>query len=57
MEVSVKTNALLLSKNNNLMKKIVALIAVLAVVLTSCSEYSCPTYSKKPVTEKKSTRV
>jgi PBP1b-binding outer membrane lipoprotein LpoB len=49
--------ALLLSKINNLMKKIVALIALLAVVLTSCSEYSCPTYSRKPATEKKSTRV
>lgn len=44
-------------KNMRFMKKILAFIAVASIVLASCSEYSCPTYSKKPATEKKSARV
>jgi hypothetical protein len=39
------------------MKKVLALIVVLAIVLTSCSEYTCPTYAKKPEPAKKSVRV
>lgn len=39
------------------MKKVLALVVVLAIVLTSCSEYTCPTYAKKPAPEKKSARI
>ena len=39
------------------MKKVLALIVVLAMVLTSCSEYTCPTYAKKNTPAKKSVRV
>lgn len=39
------------------MKKITALMLLMVVLLASCSEYTCPTYSKKPAAEKKSVRV
>jgi len=39
------------------MKKIFALLLVATIILASCSEYSCPTYSKKPATGEKSARV
>lgn len=39
------------------MKKVLTLIAALAIVLTSCSEYTCATYAKKTSPEKKSVRV
>ena len=35
-------------KTHNVMKRVLAVIALL-VFLTSCSQYTCPTYSKKEV--------
>ncbi|CAN5241153.1 hypothetical protein BH09BAC3_BH09BAC3_24240 [soil metagenome] len=31
------------------MKRILAIIALIAFFATSCSQYTCPTYSKKEV--------
>lgn len=39
------------------MKKVAALMLLMVVLLASCSEYTCPTYSKKPASEQKSVRI
>ena len=48
--ISFNTKRLLLQYQNiKNMKKTVALVVLVAsIVLTSCSSYTCPTYSKAP---------
>jgi hypothetical protein len=44
-------------KENTMKKAIILLVLVSAVVLTSCSSYSCPTYSKAPQKASSESRI
>ena len=46
----------MLEVNTKIMKKVLAFVA-LVVFLSSCSQYTCPTYSKKEVKKPVENRI
>ena len=55
--VKLKRLIILILSNTSKMKRIIAIVAILGL-MTACSQYTCPTYSKKEVKKAESeTRI
>jgi len=57
-QLMIKAQLLLHNQNTNAMKKSLAILALVAMTISACSQYTCPTYSKTPVQKtEKGTRI